>query len=584
MGTILQDMRKNDVFHQVRRWVTPSESQKNIHIRMGLPASRIDVVPYFIEAQETFSPVPENGDVLFLGRLSQEKGVENLLRAWALCSVGKRKLVIAGTGKEEKALRALAKLLRLENVNFVGFVTREEQPKLWAKTSFSVIPSIWNEPFPLSFMEAWKNGRPFVGSRLGAMSEVLQDGGGGLLADPFSPEDLAKQITYLLQHQEESRRLGLVGHRKILSLYNKQKWLDRFNGVLEDAINPIKIIPTQATRPSSTMFHACTLFDTGFLAKGIALIRSLRRQGTPFHLYIFAMDDFTAQYLKSLAEPEITIISNIEFEGPELLRIKPTRSRAEYYWTCGSHAVAYVMKNFAVESCTYLDADVYFYAPPQEVEAVVGDASIGITPHRYSAPYDQNRVHGVYCVQYVTFRNDERGLQALRWWCDKCIEWCFVIPNAGRFGDQKYLDDWPERFAGVKILDAPGIGLAPWNCRDYQLMKCERGEFMVRNKGDGETGRLSFFHFHELRFFTKDRIKLVAGGYEVSEEVLRLCYGPYIRELLLIANEIKQKHPSANPLGVQPPDYKKMLIAKMYAAINPKFHDHYISKNKALGL
>jgi hypothetical protein len=115
-------------------------------------------------------------------------------------------------------------------------------------------------------------------------------------------------------------------------------------------------------------------------------------------------------------------------------------------------------------------------------------------------------------------------------------------------------------------------------------MKCAEGGFMVRNKSDGETGRLSFFHFHELRFFTKNRIKLVAGGYEVSEEVLQQCYGPYIRELVLIANEIKQKHPSANPLGVQPPDYKKMLIAKMYAAINPRFHDHYISKNKALEL
>ena len=198
MGLILQKIRKDDVFRQVRRWVTPSENQKNIHIRMGLPASRIDVVPYYAQASVDFPAPPPNGAVLFLGRLSREKGVDILLRAWALLPISGRELWIAGTGAEEATLKKLSKELHLRNVRWLGFVPRQKHDDLWRQTSFSVIPSIWNEPYPLSFLEAWRNRRPFVGSRMGAMAEVLADGRGGWLAKPGCPQDLARQMQPVL--------------------------------------------------------------------------------------------------------------------------------------------------------------------------------------------------------------------------------------------------------------------------------------------------------------------------------------------------------------------------------------------------
>ena len=582
MGLILQGMRTHDVFRQVRRWVTPSENQKNIHLRMGLPASRVDVVPYYLEAGNSVPcPTPE-GAVLYLGRLSPEKGVEVLLRAWSKLSPKGRPLWIAGTGPEEDSLHKLAAELKLANVHWLGFVPRQKQPELWSQTAFSVIPSIWHEPYPLSFMEAWKNGRPFIGSRIGAMAEVLADGQGGLLAEPASAEDLARKIETLLQEPRLVAAAGAQGHAKLLRENSKNVWLERFEQVLEKSLKPNRE-GTSRLPPQTPIFHACTLFDGGFLAKGLALLASLKRQAMPFRLHVFAMDDFAADYLEQLQDPCLVVIRKKEFEDPELLQAKRDRSRSEYYWTCGSSALLYALEKLGLPRCTYLDADTYFYAPAQILEERMGESSVGITPHNYAAAYDQNRTHGVYCVQYVTIRNDERGLQALRWWRNKCLEWCYGRVEPGRFGDQKYLDDWPERFAGVQVLDAPGVGLAPWNCRNYEIRRNAAGAWLCRDLSDGRESPLIFFHFHELRFFPNQRLKLVAGGYEISKNIREHLYRPYIRELLEIADQITRKHPGSNPLALAPPDFWKMAGAKTYAWLNPRFHDHYISLRAALG-
>lgn len=584
MGVILQDMRNKDIFRQVRRWVTPSENQRNIHIRMGLPASRIDVVPYYLSVDTPLPPPAPQGGALFLGHLSPEKGVDVLLRAWAHVSSKGRPLLIAGAGPEEVRLKELAAQLQLQNVRWLGFVPRREQEELWLQSAFSIIPSIWHEPYSLSFLEAWKNGRPFVASRIGAMAEVLADGRGGLLADPMSAESLAIQIQSYLDSPDQVVRAGREGHAKLLKENDKQLWMERFERVLERAIDPnvVSDAAVATSQVATETFHACTLFDSGFLAKGVALLASLHRQGTPFRLHVFAMDDFAADYLERLGDPSLVVIRKLEFEDSDLLRVKKERTRSEYYWTCASSALLYCLHKLGLPRCTYLDADVCFYAPPQLLEIMMGDHSIAITPHNYAAAYDQNRLHGVYCVQYVTIRNDERGLRALRWWRDRCIEWCYNKVEEGRFGDQKYLDDWPERFEGVKVLDGPGIGLAPWNCRNYEIRPRDPQGWICRDISDGAEGPLIFFHFHELRFYPEDRIKLVAGGYEIPAAIRKHLYAPYLRELLRLAKEITTQHPGSNPLAIAPPDLPKMVGAKIYARLNPAFTDHYLSLSEAI--
>ena len=69
----------------------------------------------------------------------------------------------------------------------------------------------------------------------------------------------------------------------------------------------------------------------------------------------------------------------------------------------------------------------------------MGDKSILLTKHRYSPQYNKELKAGKYCVQFVTFKNDARALEALIWWRDRCLEWCYNRFEDGKFGDQLYL-------------------------------------------------------------------------------------------------------------------------------------------------
>ena len=96
---------------------------------------------------------------------------------------------------------------------------------------------------------------------------------------------------------------------------------------------------------------------------------------------------------------------------------------------------------------TYLDADLWFRKSPAPIfkEFDKSGKDVLITDHAYSPEYDNSEKNGQYCVQFTTFTR-EGGETVRKWWEERCIEWCFARFENGKFGDQKYLDDWLERF------------------------------------------------------------------------------------------------------------------------------------------
>ncbi len=98
----------------------------------------------------------------------------------------------------------------------------------------------------------------------------------------------------------------------------------------------------------------CTLFNEGYVSRGLALYESIHRFMPESQFYIFAFDDVTEALLKQLALPNVTIVGLKEFEDDELLSIKSSRNMTEYCWTCSSCIVDYVLDNYSVDSCTYL--------------------------------------------------------------------------------------------------------------------------------------------------------------------------------------------------------------------------------------
>ena len=272
------------------------------------------------------------------------------------------------------------------------------------------------------------------------------------------------------------------------------------------------------------MYNYCTLFDSNYLTRGLAMYESLKKHTKNFHLFIFAFDDMCYEILQKLNLDFVTIISLKEFEDEDLLKVKNDRTVAEYCWTATPSAIKYCIEKYNLENCTYVDADVYFFGDPSVLINEMGDKSVLITEHRYTPEYDQSSTSGIYCVQFLTFKNDENGMEVLNWWRKACLEWCYDRVEDGKFGDQKYLDDWPIRFKGIHILQHPGGGVAPWNIQQYKL---EENPF-----------ELIFYHFHGLKFLPNNKVDL--GPYRLRKEDIRIIYKPYLLHLEDIRKRIEK--------------------------------------------
>ena len=271
---------------------------------------------------------------------------------------------------------------------------------------------------------------------------------------------------------------------------------------------------------NNTVEHFVTLFDSNFLPMGLALHDSLMSHGQPFHLWIVCMDELVEQQLARIALPHVTPVSLSTVETPELLAVKPGRSQVEYCWTITpfTFQAVYCLDN-SIERVTYLDSDIFFYAAPrillQELEASGKD--LLITEHAYAPAYEYYlNLSGRFCVQFMTFRRTPAADKVMLWWQERCLEWCFESHEGGKFGDQKYLDVWPELFADeVHILRQKEKTLAPWNVKYFENLH----------------GRLDpvFYHFQRFRIINQNEVRLY-GSYEIDSIGLQL-YDVYLEAI-----------------------------------------------------
>lgn len=274
--------------------------------------------------------------------------------------------------------------------------------------------------------------------------------------------------------------------------------------------------------------HFCTLFDKNYASRGLSMYHSLIENCPNAHLYIFAMDKVTEEALNALQLQQATIIPLRELEDPELLKIKSTRTLVEYYWTLTPSTVLYCMNKFDCNVCTYLDADIFFFSTPEVLLKELEGKDVIITEHRFSPQYQEYIVNGIYNVQFVAFRNSENGRAILQWWRERCIEWCYARLEDGKLGDQKYLDDWTERFSGVQVLQHLGGGVGPWNAQRYNFYKDQK--LHGKDQDSGKEFEVVFYHFHNFKFSDAGFAKAVF--YDLSKNVCKHIYQPYLQAVL----------------------------------------------------
>jgi hypothetical protein len=92
-----------------------------------------------------------------------------------------------------------------------------------------------------------------------------------------------------------------------------------------------------------------------------------------------------------------------------------------------------------------------------------------VTEYRYTPEYYQSATRGIYCLQFITFKNDKKGMIVLDWWRKASIDLCYARFEDNKFGDQKYFDDWTTRFEGIHVLQHLAGEVAPWNIQQYNI-------------------------------------------------------------------------------------------------------------------
>ena len=216
---------------RVALFLVPSLFLRRRLLDWGLPEDRITLVRNFTELPSGASP--EVGDAgLYLGRLSFEKGLPQLLRA--LCQAGDPPFQIAGDGPLEAALRRLAAGLGLRRVRFLGRLDYAQATRLLAASRYLALPSIWDENAPLAALEALAAGRPLLLSRVGGLPELVCEQT-GLLCAPGDVAGLAANLSRLAADDQLCRSMGATAIDFARREFSPERHLQRLEAAYQAA-------------------------------------------------------------------------------------------------------------------------------------------------------------------------------------------------------------------------------------------------------------------------------------------------------------------------------------------------------------
>jgi hypothetical protein len=284
----------------------------------------------------------------------------------------------------------------------------------------------------------------------------------------------------------------------------------------------------------------CTFFDCRYLAKGLAMIASLKRVEPGAVVWVLCLDDNAHAAISSLDQPGLHAmrLAELEARDPELAAAKQDgRKPVEYYFTLKPALIRALMQmEPKAQIFTYLDADLWFTASLEPLFDEMADASVLLTPHRFTDKRPDAEKYGLYNAGWVSFRRDEPGMACLEWWRQRVHEWCgdVVDERHDRFADQRYLNRFANLFPRVRIAHNLGANVAPWNAA-HSDFTWQDGKLLV----DGKFALL-FFHFHGVEPLAPRLFRTAHGlyGARLSASAKRNLYRPYLREVTAFARRM----------------------------------------------
>lgn len=205
----------------------------------------------------------------------------------------------------------------------------------------------------------------------------------------------------------------------------------------------------------------CTYFDSEHLVSFLAMHDSMVKWCKPFKLWAMPIDDPTPDILKRLNLENVNIVPMFYKSNQNVRDLKRRLNYDEYIHVLKPLLIQYMMKQ-DIGSITYLDSNGYFFSRPDSLYGEISGANIAIAPHRFSSQYvGKIQTVGKFNAGFMYFKKGNiQAFDCVVRWCKQVMAHCET--SAGHFLDQKYLEEWPERW-GAHIISHKGVNLAPWN-------------------------------------------------------------------------------------------------------------------------
>jgi len=217
-------------------FIAPSQFLRNKLIEFGWSAEQIVYIPNYIVSQDFIPNYGAKNYLLYIGRLSGEKGIGTLIQAFKTVKEENVELLIVGDGPERESLVEIAKADN--RIQFTGYLSGEKLAEVTQNAKAVVVPSEWYENAPISILEAFAYGKPVIGARIGGIPEMIDEGKNGLLYESGNVDELAEKINELLGSSNEYLvDLGKAARKKVEENYNPEMHFEKLINVYQKAIN-----------------------------------------------------------------------------------------------------------------------------------------------------------------------------------------------------------------------------------------------------------------------------------------------------------------------------------------------------------
>lgn len=226
------------IFCKVDCIISPSEFNKNQLLKGKLKCNDITVIHNFVN--ETKKTDYTLGDCAFyFGRLSREKGILNLVEA--INNIPGARLIIAGDGPERENIQAYIKEHKLENrITLLGYLNQNDIRENIRKCRFVTVPSIWYENCPYSILETMEIGKPIIGSKIGGIPELIQDGINGFTYEHNDVTKLTNILMKLFGNDETVKQFSKNSKQIFIQNYSAEAYYNKLMTVYNKYINTDK--------------------------------------------------------------------------------------------------------------------------------------------------------------------------------------------------------------------------------------------------------------------------------------------------------------------------------------------------------